>query len=251
MRKYGFDCGPHYIARPLGCNPDLNKVLMIEYCYGELLSRIILRSIQNRDDGLLYSKLTALAYFLSAFHNRTAGEGHVDFDASGADYMDSLIERLRSLHLIDGGAAGELYWLRDRWKERPEMRADRPVTVHGDATPDNFMFGGGLNVMTFDLERLRTADRLFDTGRIAGELLHFFLMTTGNKYAAEPFIGHFLWEYACHFPDREQTFRTMTKRVPFYMGITLLRIARNDWLAMDYRKRLIHEAKLCLRRLPL
>ena len=56
--------------------------------------------------------------------------------------------------------------------------------------------------------------------------MHFFLQNTGNKYAAEPFIGHFLWEYSCHFPDREQTFRSITRRVPFYMGITLLRIAR-------------------------
>jgi len=78
--------------------------------------------------------------------------------------------------------------------------------------------------------------------------MHFFLQSTGNKYAAEPFIGHFLWEYSCHFPDRDQTFRSTTARVPFYMGITLLRIARNEWFSPEYRRQLINEAKQCLRR---
>lgn len=247
MREFGFDASPHYIARPLGCNPSLNELLVIEYCYGELLSSIIRRSIQSHDDGLLYSKLTALAYFLAAFHNRTVTGMQVNFDDSCA-YADTLIDRLRTQQLIDDNCVGELRYLRDRWREHPDMWADRQVIVHGDATPENFMFGDGLNVISFDLERLRPQDRIFDTGRIAGELMHFFLLNTGNKYAAEPFIGHFLWEYACHFPDRERTFQTTTRRIPFFMGITFLRIARNDWLAWDYRRKLVHEGKLCLRR---
>ena len=103
------------------------------------------------------------------------------------------------------------------------------------------------------------AIRNFDTGynvrfstyavpMIAGEIKHFFLAATGNRYAAEPFIGHFLWEYACHFPDRERTFQETTRRVPFYMGATLLRIARNSWLDFSYRRQLVYEAKECLRR---
>ena len=40
------------------------------------------------------------------------------------------------------------------------------------------MFGGGLQVIAFDLERTKRADRVFDTGRIAGELKHFFLRAT-------------------------------------------------------------------------
>jgi len=102
--------------------------------------------------------------------------------------------------------------------------------------------------MSFDLERVQWADRVYDAGRIAAELQHFFLLETGNKYLAEPFIGHFLWEYSCHFPDHEQTFRSITGRAPFYMGITLLRIARNSWLTGDYKRKLVQEAKECLRR---
>lgn len=252
MHNLGFDgSGPHYIARPLGRNADLNRLLVIEYCRGELMSGVLARAIRTRDDRLIYAKLTALAWFLARFHNNTAvPEWRVDFSGSCA-YMDSLIERLRFLNEIDGAGADELYWLRDRWREQPKMWEDCQVFAHGDATPDNFLFGDGQSVISFDLERLRRADRVFDTGRIAGELMHTFLLATGNKYAAEPFIGHFLWEYACHFPDRERTFHETTRRVPFYQGITLLRIARNSWLEWDYRLRLIHEAKLCLRRLSL
>lgn len=79
MRSRGFNgSGFHYIARPLGKSPDLNDLLMEECCYGEPLSSIIIRSIQNGDPWLLYRKLTALAFFLSRFHNHTALACNVD-----------------------------------------------------------------------------------------------------------------------------------------------------------------------------
>jgi hypothetical protein len=110
------------------------------------------------------------------------------------------------------------------------------------------MFGDGLSVIAFDLERAKHADRVFDTGRIAGEMKHFFMQGSDDRNAADPFIGHFLWEYAGHFPDRHKAFRSISGRTQFYMGITLLRIARNSWIEPDYRRRLINEAKECLRR---
>jgi hypothetical protein len=94
---------------------------------------------------------------------------------------------------------------------------------------------------------MKRADRVFDIGRIAGELQHAFLEATGDKYAAEPFIGHFLWEYACHFPDRHSAFRSIGERVPFQMALTLLRIARNGWISREHRQRLIEEARITLR----
>ena len=247
MRSFGFTGCPHYIARPLGRNSWLNELLVVEYCEGELLSSIISRAIGTRDDGLLFAKLTALAYFLVTFHNRTATGYRVDFNET-CSYTESLIRRLIDTGTITPERMSELYWLRDRWREQPKMWEDCQVFAHGDATPENFLFGDGLSVISFDLERVRRADRVYDAGRIAGELMHFFLLETGNKYAAEPFIGHFLWEYSCHFPDRKRAFDSITRRVPFYMGITLLRIARNDWLCMEHRRKLVHEAVQCLRR---
>jgi len=247
MRDCGLEGYPHHVVRPLGCNSSLNALLVTEYCEGELFSEVILSVIKSGDKGRLYYKLTALAYFLSAFHNRTAIGAGVDFNQDCA-YMDRLIKRLLENNVLGWDEAQELYWLRDHWHHQPRMWEDRQVTVHGDATPENFMFGGGLSVVALDLERTKRADRVFDTGRIAGELKHFFMQATGDKNAADPFIGHFLWEYACHFPDREIAFRSISGRTPFYMGITLLRIARNGWIESDYRRRLIDEAKECLRR---
>ena len=247
LRGYGLDRPPHYIAKPLGRNDDLSKLLLIEFCQGELLSDIIRRAISERNNGLLFDKLTALAWFLADFHHRSAEPQGVDFTA-GCVYFDMIIERLLADGIIGWPEVDELRFLRDRWREQPKMWQDWRVLAHGDATPENFLFGDGASVISFDLERLRWADRVFDTGRIAGELAHFFLESLNDCQAAEPFIGHFLWEYACHFPDRERTFIETTRRVPFYMGITLLRIARNHWLSDDYRRRLVRRGKRCLRR---
>lgn len=247
MRNYGQTGYPHHIVKPLGRNYSMNALLVTEYCEGALLSEVILETIRSGDPRNLYHKLTALAYFLSSFHNRTATGAGVEFNED-CDYMDRLVINLFENHTINRGEARELYWLRDQWRNQPRMWEDQKVLVHGDATPENFRFGAGLKVMTFDLERTRHADRVFDTGRIAGELKHFFMRATGNQYAAEPFIGHFLWEYACHFPNRDSAFKSITGRTPFYMGITLLRIARNSWVEPEYRHRLISEAKECLRR---
>ncbi|MDW7771771.1 MAG: phosphotransferase [Desulfobulbaceae bacterium] len=247
MREYGLKGYPHLVVRPLGSNSSLNALLVTEYCDGVLFSELIVSVIGNGGPDRLYSKLTALAYFLSAFHSRASFDAGIDFNQECA-YADHVVNRLLKINALDGGEAAELSRLRDQWQNQPRMWEDRQVLVHGDATPENFIFGQGLNVIALDLERTKRADRVSDTGRIAAELKHFFMRATGDRYAAEPFIGHFLWEYACHFPDPESTFRTISGRTPFYMGITLLRIARNSWITPDYRRRLINEAKECLRR---
>jgi aminoglycoside phosphotransferase (APT) family kinase protein len=246
MRDYGLMGYPHHVVRPLGRHYSMNALLVTEYCEGELLSDVIREVIQSGDHGKLYQTLTALAYFLSAFHNRTAIGVGVEFHQD-CEYLDRLINRLQEIRALGGDEAGELYWLRDQWRNQSRMWEDQKVLVHGDATPENFMFGGGLHVIAFDLERTKRADRVFDTGRIAGELKHFFMRATGKEDAADPFIGHFLWEYACHFPNRDRAFQSITGRTPFYIGMTLLRIARNSWIDPDYRRRLINEAKECLR----
>jgi hypothetical protein len=167
MREYGLEGYPHHIVRPLGRNSWLNALLVTEYCEGELLSELILSVIKSGDNGRLYNKLTSLAYFLSAFHNRTAIGVGVDFDQDSA-YMDHLINKLFAINATDWDEARELYWLRDQWRNQPRMWEDQQVMVHGDATPENFMFGGRLSVVALDLERTKRADRVFDTGRIAG-----------------------------------------------------------------------------------
>jgi len=61
-------------------------------------------------------------------------------------------------------------------------------------------------------------------------------------------IGHFLWEYAVNYNYRDpQFFYAITRKVPLYMSLGLLRIARNNWLDVPHRKNLIMEAKRCLK----
>ena len=244
MRGYGFDQPPFYIAKPYGKNPDMNALLTVEFCEGELLSNFMERSAENDDSDALFDGLTRLARFFAFFHNTTAQTEPVDFEKTVA-YTQKLVRQCALL--LSATESADFLALTDMWAQRGCMSADNAVYVHGDATPNNFMIDENGNVITFDMERFMQADRLFDIGRMAAELKHFFWLQTGDKDAGEPFIGHFLWEYACCFPDRDAAFAAVTERLPFYMGINLMRIARNWWLNREIRLRLAQEAFHCLK----
>jgi aminoglycoside phosphotransferase (APT) family kinase protein len=246
LRRYNLIGSPHHVIRPLDFSRDINGVLAVEYYAGEEFSHAIARATQHRDDAHLYWRLKALAYYLATQHNRTANGAGVDFDAD-CGYFDTVAGRLRKTNRIGSHDADELSRLRDRWRDRPRMWQDQQVWLHGDATPANFLFGDGMDVAAIDLERMKRGDRMFDVGRVAGELQHVFMRDSGDWRNAEPFIGHFLWEYSSHFPDREQTFESITARAPFYMALNLLRIARNGYISQDYGRRLVRQAKRMLR----
>lgn len=249
VRSLGFTSAPHHVVRPLGYNSGIGNVLLTEYLEGDQLCSVINNAIFQGNRERLFRKLTALAFFLATLHNRTAGNWSVNHQ-DDQDYAGKLIQSLVTQWGMGSADSGELYFLRDQWRTRDCMWEDRAVLVHGDATPSNFLFGRGLHTMAIDFERMKWADRVFDLGRLCGEIKHFFFQTTGDAHAAEPFIGHFLWEYCCHFPDRMSAFRAITRRIPFHMGITLLRIARNFWIDWEYRWRLVREAKAILGALP-
>lgn len=246
LRSLGFAGYPHYVARPLGCNASLNAVLVEEFCYGTPLSDVIVKAICEGARQALFEKLTSLACFLAALHNRTAAKDRVNFNKD-CFYFDKIMDTLTKRGYIRRGEAAEFYRFRDRWRGQECMWEDNQVLVHGDVTPTNILFGDDPWVIVIDLERMKLADRVFDVGRLAAEIKHFFMQYTGDKWLAEPFIGHFLWEYAGHFPDRESAFTSIVGRVPFYMGLTYLRIARNSWISGKYRRRLLHEARETLR----
>jgi aminoglycoside phosphotransferase (APT) family kinase protein len=245
LRRYNLVGSPHHVIRPLALSRDINGVLAVEYYSGEEFSHAIVRATLHRDDAHLSWRLKALAYFLATMHNRTANGATVDFDPD-CRYFDRVVGRLRKAHRIGQRDADDLAGLRDLWRERPHMWQDRQVWLHGDATPANFLFGHGMDVAAIDLERMKRGDRLFDVGRVAGELQHAFMRDCRDRHRAEPFIRHFLWEYSCHFPDREQTFESIRGRAPYYMALNLLRIARNDYIGQDYGRRLVAQAKRLL-----
>jgi len=246
LRRYDLVGSPHHVIRPLGLCRDINAVLAVEYYSGEEFSHAIARATRHRDEAHLYWRLRALAYFLATQHNRTANGATVDFTPE-CRYFDTVVGRLTKARRIGHREAGELCGLRDRWRDRPQMWQDRQVWLHGDATPANFLFGHGLDVAAIDLERMKRGDRMFDVGRVAGELQHAFMRDCGDRHRADPFIGHFLWEYSRHCPGREQTFESVTARAPYYMALNLLRIARNGYIGHHYGSRLVTQAKRLLR----
>lgn len=246
LHQLGLNGSSFRIARPLGFNPWLNNVLILEYLEGQILGEVINQAIRHNQRDRLFRKLSAMAEFLALLHNRTAGDWTVDFRDS-YEYTGRLIESLVQKRGMARSEADEFYYLRETWRNRACMWEDRRVIVHGDVTPSNFKVGPGRQIMIFDLERMMWADRVFDLGRLSGELKHFFMQVTGDRRTAEPFIGHLLWEYCGYFPDRQEAFRSITLRLPFYQGITLLRIARNTWVDWNYRRQLLEEAKENLR----
>lgn len=246
LRGIGFSGYPHYVARPLGRNASINKVLVEEFCYGAPLAHFIVKAIRKGARDSLFQKLTALAYFLATLHNRTAHDSKVDFNEE-CEYFNRIVGQLTNGKRIQWEEAREFHQLKDRWRAKASMWEDRQVLVHSDVTPANILFGDGLWVIVIDLERMKLTDRVFDLGRVVGELQHFFMQCAGDKWLAEPFIGHFLWEYACHFPNRDTAFSAITHRTPFYAGLTLLRIARNSWIDASYSRQLLDEARKTLR----
>src|SRR5450755_5130450 len=245
LRRFNLVGSPHHVIRPLGLSRDINGVLAVEHYSGEEFSHAIARATQHRDDAHLYWRLKALASFLATQHIRTGNGASVDFEPD-CGYLDILVGRLRKADRIRQGDIDELSCLRDRWHDRPLMWQDEQVWLHGDATPANFLFGHGMDVAAIDLERMKRGDRMFDVGRVAGEIQHAFMSAGGDGHRAEPFIRHFLWEYSRHFPDREQTFESITARAPYYTALNLLRIARNDYIGQDYGSRLVTHAKRLL-----
>ena len=242
LRQYNLIGSPHHVIRPLGFSREINGVLAVEYYAGEEFSHAIARATQHRDDAHLYWRLKALAYFLATQHQRTANGVAIDF-GTDCGYFDRVAGRLRKARRIGSHDVAELSRLRDRWRDQPRMWQDQQVWLHGDATPANFLFGDGLDVAAIDLERMKRGDRMFDVGRVAGELQHAFMRDSGGRHRADPFIGHFLWEYSCHFPDRQWMFDSVKARAPYYMALNLLRIARNDYIDQGYAGRLARQAK--------
>src|SRR5689334_24098040 len=118
LRRYNLIGSPHHVIRPLGFSRDINGVLAVEYYAGEEFSQAIARATQHRDDRHLYRRLTALASFLAAQHDRTANGTAVDFGAD-CGYLDTVTGRLRKARRIGSDDANELARLRDRWRERP------------------------------------------------------------------------------------------------------------------------------------
>lgn len=246
IRERGFSAFPNYVVRPLGRDERIGLAVAEEFIEGKNLDYYLKKAVYEGGSAALRETLSKLAKFLRALHDATGNCKRVELD-SVSSYFQKVLNRLLRQTVISEHEREKYLRLMDRWMKQDLIQRAKNVTVHGDATPTNFIFTRDGGVAAIDLERMRKSDMAFDVGMVCGEIKHAFLWRTGNRYCAEPFISHFLREYSSRFRRNGESFSKITLRTPFYMALTELRIARNSWLDRDYRKRLAAEALRCLR----
>jgi thiamine kinase-like enzyme len=246
IRDYGFDTSPNYVVRPISREERIGLALTEEFVYGKDLDYYLKKAGYEGKDTSLKDRLSRLACFLYTLHAKTEMENNIELDSVSA-YFQKLLNKLCKQRVISDSDSKAYLKLMDKWLNRTLLQKAKNVIVHGDATPTNFIFTERGDVVAIDLERMKDGDMAFDVGMVCGELKHAFMWRTGNPYEAEPFIRHFLKSYSSHFHDPKKAFKKITSRNPFYMAMTELRIARNDYLGWNYRKRLVYEAFECLR----
>jgi aminoglycoside phosphotransferase (APT) family kinase protein len=244
LRQLGLSAHPYSVVTPFCHDERIGLAVAEEFVKGKELDYYLRRAATGADGGHLAEALSRLASFLCTVHERTASRRLVSLEDTES-YFRKVVSKLKRQGVIDSGRARAYLRLAEKWLGKAFMMTEQ-VTVHGDATPTNFLFPDNGDVVAIDLERMKPSDRIYDVGMICGELKHAFLWRTGNRYTSEPFIEHFLRRYAGSFPSPAGAFRGVTQRLPFYMAMTELRIARNGWLDWDYRKRLAWEAWECL-----
>ena len=250
LRYLGLNTHPHYVVNPLCREERIGLAVAEEFVGGRDLDHYLRRAAWDGASAPLHEALGGLADFLHRLHTQSAagraasGPRAARLDDVAA-YFLRVVTKLQRQGLLDLDHATEYLRLLDRWLQRPRMHTEA-VTVHGDATPTNFLFPSRHDVVAIDLERMKDADPVYDVGMVCGELKHAFLWRTGRLDTSEPFIRRFLEQYARHFPAPASAFWSITRRVPFYMALTELRIARNPWLDWGYRRHLVGEARKCL-----
>ncbi|MGC9444014.1 MAG: phosphotransferase [Candidatus Methanospirareceae archaeon] len=240
---FGMHNGTYRVVAPLGLKKELAALLITDLAPGKILDHYIARACYEGQSKRLFEKLSCLAGFFATLHRESETQRLVSPRLT-QQYLDKMLNSLQHgpLRASDRAAIGKYA---ARWWAAEEIFNDREVTVHGDATPTNFFFDHHV-VIGIDLEKMKTADRCWDLGFLAAELKHHFMWRLGDRWAAEPFIGHFLWAYAVTLGD-PQFFYTITQKLPLYMSLGLLRIARNTWLDEQYRYSLLQEARRCLK----
>lgn len=220
--------------------PELKLGLLLEYVPGPTLDDFLARS---RDSvaaaAALQERLVRLARLLAWFHTRPVPPAPVSLLPAFL-YLEKLRGQLLEHGLLDPAGGRFLEGAHTAWEKRFAAWPDRQVLLHGDATPTNFLFPDG-GAVAVDLERLRLGDRLFDLGWVAGELMHAFAWRFRDPAAAGPVVAAFFDAYQDALRAEAHLTGRLARLGPFYLALALLRIARNAYLAWDYRRFLVEE----------
>jgi hypothetical protein len=164
----------------------------------------------------------------------------------GLEYFDKIVDHLAYWKIISYEQRQRFLSLRSRWGAAHILNTGQNVLTHGDPIFPHFLCHGEHGITSIDLERLWPGDRAMDLGCVVAELKHLFYLYSNDLWASEPYIQHFYDAYFSYLPGSVENFSTLTSRGQFYMGCYELRISRNDWLDLGYRRALINEAESCL-----
>jgi aminoglycoside phosphotransferase (APT) family kinase protein len=216
------------IPRPLAMHKDFHCALLTEYVPGRYLYKFM-----KGDEGL-YDRLTSIAQVQRRLHDQTKSDYR-------RDRVFAKFHRVLDQLQLDPVTRMKYNRLLGNWWHSPLLDLPFGCMVHGDANPMNYLFDYG-RVYVLDFESSREHAHFgLDLGFVAAELKFFFTIHRGNGRMAEPYIGHFLWQYS----HNEQEFHAITRALPFFMSLGLLRMARLGQRA-DQRSYIFREAKACL-----
>ncbi len=243
----GFDAPPFLVVRPLAANPGIDAVLVEEHVTGRTLGTVIGDAVWSNDEPALIRILEQMARFLAQLHDRSLHPTPTD-GAPELGYLAKIARQLGERGVIEGGHQQWLLELGERWRVSGQLYTPTQALIHGDVTPANFLFTAEGHLVAIDLERMHLADRTVDLGCMAAELRHWFLHNQGSWERGERAIRFFYSRYQAALNLSEERMAEIHTRGRFFQGVYLLRIARNEWLDMPYRRRLVHEGEACLRR---
>jgi tRNA A-37 threonylcarbamoyl transferase component Bud32 len=221
------------VPRALAKRRTFNCALVTEYVRGKTLYKYM------KSEERLYERLTSIAHLLRALHDGTKS------DYRKQEEFAKFHQTLDQLGLDRDIRRTFDYLLGDWWYS---TLVDHPYgcMIHHDANPMNYIFEGE-KVYALDLESARRrANPVHDLGVMAAELKYHFAIHEKNESRAEPYIGHFLWHYSKSLSE----FRRITRAVPFFMSLGLIRINR---IHIDPNRRafVLKEALACLRSIEL
>jgi tRNA A-37 threonylcarbamoyl transferase component Bud32 len=217
------------VPRPLAAKRQFSCVLVTEFVHGNPLYMYM-----KSEDGL-YEKLTALARMLRKLHDSTRSSYHKDGD------FHKFHQTLDQLGL-DKPQREEFNYLLGNWWHSTRLNRSAGCMIHHDANPVNYVFDRR-KVYALDFESARFhANPVHDLGVISAELKHFFALHKGDASRAEPYIGHFLWQYSQDSSD----FNNITRSLPFFMSLGLLRMHRLK-IDPDHGEFIFKEARACLK----
>ena len=245
LRRIGFDSFPHHVVRPLAVSEDCGCLLVEEFAPGVNLHHSIWLAFAHNCPEQLLDRVRDAGGCLADLHNRTRTGIELE-PGSGVQYLTKVIGQLAHWNIIEADQRCRLENLRDRWQASGVLREGEQTLIHGDATPEHFLYSGDHDVTLIDGETAQLGDPAMDLGYLVGELKHLAVSYGDDSWAAEPYIQHFYSIYAGLLPDCAEDLATLTTRGRFYMGCCELRICRNAWIDMKHRRRLLGDAEACL-----